>query len=417
MLKPLGDRDFAVLWAGMFVSLIGDGFFVVALAWEVYRLSNSPAALGTVLLLASAAMVVTLPLAGAVGDRLDRRWILVWSSAGSALATAAMAILTLTHTSTLWEMAALATVSAASQSFFFPVFNAYVPDLVPANLISRANALDQFARPLAQLLIGPALSGLVVAAAGSGWAFLIDAVSFAFVGAMLLAVRARPRHAREDSSMLADIREGVRFARSHVWLWGTLLAAAVSLLFFVGPWEVLVPYLIKNELHGGPAWIGLTFAAGGVGSIVTAVIIGQTGFPSRHITFMYAGFAAGVLGVAGFGLASSLWQLLVIGFFISLCFPAGLIVWQTMLQVLVPPAMRSRVSSLDWTMSLGLVPISYAMTGPAASLLGARRTLILGGLVGGLLLGAGLFLPGMRATERDGSLREAMHQGTSDHSA
>ena len=106
-------------------------------------------------------------------------------------------------------------------------------------------------------------------------------------------------------SVSGDIRVGFAYVRSHVWLWGTFASAAVAYLLFMGPAEVLLPYLVKNDLDGSAADLGLVFAAGGIGSVGCAVVIGQRGFPRRDITFMYVAWTLATVAVAGYGVATA----------------------------------------------------------------------------------------------------------------
>jgi hypothetical protein len=275
-----------------------------------------------------------------------------------------------------------------------------VPDVLPASELARANSLDQFVRPVALRLAGPALGGLLIDAVGVGTAFAFDAASFAISAIALLTMSTRaPRRAAEPASVGADIRTGMRYVRRHVWLWATFATAAIAYLLFMGPAEVLLPYLVKNEMGGSAADLGLVFAAGGIGSVGCAAVIGQRGLPRRDITFMYLAWTLATIAVAGYGLANAVWQLMLA----SLCFnaleTAGTIVWATAKQRHVPAALLGRVSSLDWLISIGLLPVSFALTGPVSAAIGAQTTLVAAGVIGGAVTFAALLLPGMRAVE------------------
>ena len=209
---------------------------------------------------------------------------------------------------------------------------------------------------------------------------------------------AHPRSEHVDSSVQA-VKEGFQFVRARVWLWGTLLSATIAYLAFMGPAEVLLPYLVKNELHGSAGDLGLVFAAGGVGAIGAALIMGQRGHPRRDITFMYATWTLATLAVAGYGLATASWQLMVACLLFNALETAGVIVWATIKQRHVPASMLGRVSSLDWLISIGLLPLSFALTAPVVALVGVRATLVGAAVIGGVSTFAALFLPGMRDIE------------------
>jgi hypothetical protein len=184
-----------------------------------------------------------------------------------------------------------------------------------------------------------------------------------------------------------------------VWLWGTLLSAAIAYLVFLGPTEVLLPYVVKNTLHGSAGDLGLVLAAGGLGAVGAAAVMGQRGQPRRDVTFMYVCWTVATLTVVGYGLGRTVPQLMLACLIFNALEAAGTIVWATIKQRHVPAALLGRVSSLDWLISISLLPVSYAITGPVAATLGVRTTLVGAGLVGGAATLGALFLPGMRAVE------------------
>ena len=400
LLAPLRLRDFRLLWSGMCVSLLGDGVFIVALAWQVYALSNTPTALAVVGIAMTVPTLAFLLLGGVMSDRFDRRRLMLVADVARGLAIAVIAVLALTGALELWHMLLLVAVFGAGTAFFGPAFDAIVPDVLPASLLPQANSLDQFIRPVALRLAGPALGGFLIEGVGVGWAFALNAATFAVSAAALLAMAPPPRTIHgPHGSVGGDIRDGFAYIRKHVWLWGTFASAAVAYLVFMGPAEVLLPFLVKNELNGSAAALGLVFAAGGLGSVGCAALMGQRGIPRRDITFMYAAWTLATLAVAGYGLATAIWQLMLASILFNALETAGTIVWATAKQRHVPPQLLGRVSSLDWLISIGLLPLSFALTGPVSAVLGVQGTLIAGGVVGGAVTFAALLLPGMRDVE------------------
>jgi MFS family permease len=400
LLAPLRHRDFRLLWTGMTVSLVGDGIFLVAMVWQAYELWNAPAALSLLGIGMTIPTIVFLLPAGVLSDRLDRRSLMLCADIGRAVVIAALAVLSLTGLLTFWELMVLVALYGVGTAFFTPAFEAIVPDIVPAADLAAANSLDQFVRPIALRLAGPALGGALVVGVGTGAAFALDAASFvaSTVAVFLMRPPAHPRSEHVASSASA-VKEGLRFVRSRVWLWGTLLSAAIAYLAFMGPAEVLLPYLVKNELHASAGDLGLVFAAGGVGAIGAALFMGQRGHPNRDVTVMYATWTVATLAVAGYGLATASWQLMVACLAFNALETAGTIVWATIKQRHVPASMLGRVSSLDWLISIGLLPLSFALTAPIAGLIGVRATLVGAALIGGVITLGALFLPGMRDIE------------------
>ena len=400
LLAPLRHRDFRLLWAGMTVSLLGDGIFLIAMAWQAYELWNAPAALSLLGIGMTIPMIAFLLPAGVLSDRLDRRKLMLCSDAGRAVVIAALAVLSLTGLLNFWELLVVVALYGVGTAFFTPAFEAIVPDIVPAADLPAANSLDQFVKPIALRLAGPALGGVLVATLGTGTAFAVDAASFgaSTVAVFLMRPPAHPRSEHVDSSISA-VKEGLRFVRGRVWLWGTLLSATIAYLAFMGPAEVLLPYVVKNELHASAGDLGLVFAAGGIGAIAAALIMGQRGHPRRDVTFMYATWTLATLAVAGYGLATASWQLMVACLLFNALETAGTIVWATIKQRHVPASMLGRVSSLDWLISIGLLPLSFALTAPVTSLVGVRATLVGAAVIGCVFTLGALFLPGMRDIE------------------
>jgi DHA3 family tetracycline resistance protein-like MFS transporter len=401
LLAPLRHRDFRVLWMGMAISLVGDGIFLIAIAWEAYALWNSPAALSIVGIGMTVPTVAFLLVGGVLSDRHDRRLLMLWSDVLRAGAVGCLAVLVFTGSLQLWQLVALVALYGCGTAFFTPAFEAIVPDLLPRNDLAAANSLDQLVRPIALRLLGPLLGGALVAV-GAGLAFAVDAASFGASAVAVLMLRPR-RVTSTHESPGAAMREGFAFIRRRVWLWGTLVAAAAAYLVFLGPSEVLLPYMVKNELHASARDLGLVFAAGGVGAIGAAVLMGQRGHPRRDVTVMYATWTLATLAIAVYGIATAAWQLMLACLVFNALETAGTIVWATIKQRHVPSRMLGRVSSLDWMISIGLLPISFALTAPVASVIGVHATLVGAGLIGAAITLAALFLPGMRDIEESGS--------------
>jgi DHA3 family tetracycline resistance protein-like MFS transporter len=403
LLAPLKDRDFRLLWSGMSVSLLGDGIFFVALAWQVYALSNLPAALALVGIAMTVPTIGFLLLGGVISDRLDRRRVMLAADITRGLAVGMIAALSLAGVLHLWHVVVLAAIYSVGTAFFAPAFDAIVPEILPADALAQANSLDQVVRPIALRLGGPALGGLLITNLGAGVAFALDAGSFAVSAASLLAMSSRPRPQGSPSASVArEMRAGFSYVRRHAWLWATLGSAAIAYLLFMGPTEVLVPFVVKNGLHGSAADLGLVFAAGGVGSVACAMVLGQRGLPRREITFMYLFWTLATFAIAGYGLANALWGLMLASLAFNALETAGTIIWATAKQRHVPASLLGRVSSLDWLISIGLMPLSFAITGPVSGAIGAQNTLIGAGVIGGVVTFAALLVPGVRAIEGHG---------------
>jgi hypothetical protein len=401
LLAPLRHRDFRLLWGGMCVSLLGDGVFLVALAWQVYELSDGPTAMGMVGIAMTVPTIAFLLVGGALSDRLNRRHLMLAADGARMFATAALAVLSLTGALEIWHITALVAIYGTGQAFFAPAFDAIVPDLIAEHQLAQANALDQLVRPIALRMLGPAVGGVLVGAAGTGAAFALDALTFAVCGGALLLMRppAVARATGHARSVVGDLRDGWRFVRDRRWLWVTFACAAVAYLLFMGPVEVLVPYVVKHDLQGDAGDLGLIFGAGGLASILSALVLGQLGLPRRTITVMYVVWTIATVAVAGYGLGTAVWHLMLASALFNALETAGTIIWATAKQQHVPSRMLGRVSSLDWLISIGLLPLSFALTAPVSAILGARETLVVAGIAGAVVTLAGLAVPGVRSIE------------------
>ncbi|MCD6728241.1 MAG: MFS transporter [Solirubrobacteraceae bacterium] len=382
ILRPLRDRDFALLWAGLTISLLGDGIYLVAIAWQVYDLSNTPSALALVGLAWSIGLAAFLLGGGVVSDRFDRRRVMVFADLVRAVALLAIGVLSVSGRLELWHLIALVIVYAGGEAFFGPALGALVPDILRERQLVEANALEQFMRQTFRRLVGPALGGGVVAWVGPGDAFLIDAATFVASAIAIGLIRTRSRGAPASTgSLRREMAEGIAFVRSQRWIWVTVLVSSVALLLFYGPMEVLLPYLIRNELGGGAGVFGLVLAADGIGAIVASLWLSQRGMPRRYLTVTYIAWGLATLPVAGYALATASWQLMALSAIHGALIALGLVIWGTLLQVRVPPEMRGRARSVDWFASIAFAPLSFALTAPVAGLLGARTTLVLAGVV------------------------------------
>jgi MFS family permease len=402
--RPLQTRDFALLWTGTAVSLVGDGITNVALAWQVLNLSNAPTALAIVGVAWTAPHVAFLLFGGVLSDRFDRRGVLIAADVVRGLMIGTAGVLSVTGALELWHLLILMAVYGVGNALFGPSFEAIIPDLVSGQDLVQANSLFSLLRPIGLRLIGPALGGLLVAAVGSGAALLVDSATFGLSAGALVLMRRLPRPTQEMTdlsfgSAFREIREGFAYVRSQAWLWATIVAAGIAQLAFQGPLQALVPFLARNELRVGARGLGLVFAAQGVGGLLGALAMGARRLPKRHVTTMYLLWTVGMLGVIGLGLARNLWQAMAAGFIGGVGITTGSIIWATLMQTLVPRNLLGRATSLDWLVSISLTPVSFAIAGPLGEAIGARATLVSGGIIAAATL-LFLFIPGVRDPER-----------------
>jgi MFS family permease len=390
-LAPLAIRDFALIWAATAISRLGDGLYLVAIAWQTYAISNVPTAMSIVGLATTLPQLVLLLVSGALSDRLPRRRLMVGADALRAVAIGTLGALALADALSLEAIVALVAVYAVGTALFQPASISLLPQVVPQDRRPQANGLMRLAGALAVRLIGPALGGAVVGAFGAGTAFLADAATFVLSLVLLLMIAPYPAPERAAKSLVADVREGLGFVRRQGWLTTSLAAASIGLLCYEGPTVILLPFLIKNHFGGNASDLGFVLSAGGAGAVLAAFLISHFGLPGRRMLLMYVLWTILASAVLLYALAGSIWQLAVVCFLAIGSMIGGEVIWTTLLQDHVPHELLGRVASLDTVVSFSLVPVSMALTGPIAAAVGARATMLVAGAIGVSCV-AGLFL-------------------------
>ena len=276
-LRPLTHRQFRLLTSATLISVLGDGLMRVALPLQVLAISgNDPVAIGAVGFSWALGHVISLPVGGLVSDRAERRTVMVVSDLVRAVVIGAMGVLGVLGTLRLWQVVALGAVFGFANGFFNPASRSLVPDLLPYEELPRGNALLAVARPLQLWIVGPLLGGALVALTSPGMALIVDGATF--VASALLLGRLARRGAAAGTittpQPMEDLREGMRFVRANRWALIWFIAVGFSTLAFHGPFDVLVPTMLKVDLGLSEAqagwWMALIFASGGVGALVAS---------------------------------------------------------------------------------------------------------------------------------------------------
>jgi len=404
MLAPLRLRDFRLLWTGMAVSLLGDGIYVVAVAFQAYAIDNDPGALALVGFAWTGGMVLFLIVGGMVADRQPRRRVMMAADAARGIVLAVLGGLSVTGALQLWMLVVLAAFYGAGEAFFGPAFSALIPELVPDEQLVAANSIEGGVRPVASQVLGPAVGGVLVATIGPGGGFLVDAGTFAVSLGCLAALHVVEVPSPSPVGALREIRAGFAYVRSQTWLWATVVMASVSLLVFFGPEEVLVPFIVKNRFGGTAGDFGAVLACAGLGNVAGSVVMGRRRLPRRPVTVMYACWGLGILPLALYAAATETWHLMPLAFLIGCGMSAGLIIWMTLMQTRVPRELRGRANSVDWFVSIGLTPISFALTAPVSAAIGIDATFVVGALAASTVTFLMLFLlPGLRERREVGA--------------
>jgi predicted MFS family arabinose efflux permease len=344
----------------------------VAIAFAVLDLTGSATDLGFVLAAGWLPQIVFVLVGGVLGDRLPRHLVMVGANLLAAAGQATSAALLLTGTAKPWHLAALQAVRGISIALFFPASQSVVPQVVEPDQLQPANALVRLGLNGSNVL-GAAVGGVVVAAAGPGYAIAFDAATY-FASALVLArMRIAPALQAAGESILRELVEGWNEFRSREWLWVIVAAASVGNLVAMASLNVLGPLVAKTDLGGASAY-GAIVAAQGAGLLLGGVLslrwraqrpllVGTLGLLPTAVTIAcYAGIrVTAVIATAAF--------------FAGIGIEIFSINWVTALQEHIPPAVLSRVSSYDALGSFVFIPLGAALAGPLADRFGVTETL------------------------------------------
>jgi MFS family permease len=387
---PLRDRGpFRLLFWGQALSAVGDRVTPVAIAFAVLGL-GSATDLGVVLAAGGVPFALFSIAGGVWADRLGRRRIMIASDVMRAATQALTAALLLTGAAEVWMLAVLSFAYGTAAAVFMPALTGLIPQTVQPGQLLEANALLALTRTTANVA-GPSIAGVVLALAGPGEAIALDALTFAASALCLLAVRTRAasRDAGDASDSFAmQLRAGWREVRSRPWLsWGLGAMSAYHVFVLPSVW-VLGPALAQRELDGSSSWATIA-ACFGVGSIIGNLVALRlrVGRPMRLAAgaLLVASTQAAIIG-SGLGTAGIAALELLAGVGVALFFT----LWDLSIQEQIPAHAVSRVSSYDFAVSVGLMPLGMAVAGPVAGVLGLHTTLRAMSAVG--LLAAALWL-------------------------
>jgi predicted MFS family arabinose efflux permease len=378
----LRHRDFRLLFWGQTASNFGSNAVVVAMAIYVTRRTGSATDLGLILAAQTGPFVLLLVFGGVFADRLPRHRVMIGSDLVRAAIHGLLAVLIITGSAHVWEIAAIEAVFGIAWAFFQPAETGLMPQTVPEDEIQEARALMEISWNLSMVL-GPALATALVLTIGAGEAFVVDAISFVVSALTLLPVSPRERGAaaaQPQETLLRGLRSGFRELSSRPWVWVTISCFSIVLMCFFAMWQALGP-LVVRDVYGHVSLFGVFTVLYGAGSVAGSILATRLRRrrPLRDVLACAILWPLPAVLVAlgtPRGVAGALLLLSGIqsGVFI--------VVWETALARHIPPGALSRVSSYDWMGSLALLPVGYVAAGPLASAFGARTVLGVGGAIG-----------------------------------
>jgi MFS family permease len=381
-LRPFRHREYRLLVTSMAASLFASGLWIVAGVYQVIALGGGPAELSLVATATAVGLLVSALGGGVAADRLPKRALLLGVEGVRVVAAGTAGLLAVAGALQLWHLAVIAFVLGAAEAFFFPAYSAILPTLLPAHELLAANGVEGTLRPVAQQALGPALAGVLVGAFAPSIALLLAGAIYGVAAVTLVAMRAvAVPPAAERSSVLGDLAEGFRYLFRTGWLFATLAFATLYVLVLIGPFEVLLPFAVRDQTGGGASSFALVLGAFGVGGAIGSLVVSSWRLPRRYLTVMILLWGAGAAPLALIGLTTQLWVMAVAAFVVGFTGSAAMVIWGTLLQRRVPPHLLGRVSSLDFFVSLALMPISMAVAGPVGEALGIPMTFVLAGLI------------------------------------
>ena len=407
MARSLANRNYRLFFVGQGISLIGTWMTRVATGWLVFRLSSGPDSaflLGVVGFAGQVPSFFLTPFAGVLVDRWNRHRLLVLTQILSLIQSALLAVVAFRGESgdaTIWQVVVLSLFQGVINSFDMPARQAFLVEMIArkedlSNAIALNSSLVNGAR-----LIGPSLAGILIALAGEGWCFLIDAISYVAVVLALLAMQLPAREERHHPPpMWHGMVEGFRYSFGFAPIRTVLLLLA--LVSFMGmPYTVLMPIFAADILRGGPYALGFLSAASGVGALIGALYLASR----RSVLGLGNAIVLSTLvfgvGLVGFAFSTVLWLSLLLMLLTGFGMMVAMAASNTILQTIVDEDKRGRVMSYFGMAFMGMTPFGSLFAGVLAGWIGAANTVMVGGIA--CMAGAVIFalrLPYLRTLIR-----------------
>jgi MFS family permease len=399
-LRSLRHRNYQLFFSGQLISLIGTWMDTVAESWLVYKLTHSSLLLGVTAFASQIPVFALAIFGGVIADNYHRRKVLIATQSASMVLAFLLAGLTLSGTVTVPAVIAIAAAFGMVNAIDIPTRQAFVVDMVAREDLMNAIALNSSMFNAARI-VGPAVAGILVATIGEGWCFFANAVSYIAVITGLVLMRTQPRQRNaEQVSALSQIKEGVRFVATARPIRALLVLLGVVSLFGMS-YSVLMPIFADQILHAGAKGLGTLMGFSGVGALggaLTLLMKKQLSGLGRWVAFACGGFG---VSVALFGQSRSLPLSCVLLVCAGFCMMIQMSSSNTLIQSMVPDALRGRVMALYSMMFMGMAPLGSLLAGFVAKHLSAPITVALGGA--GCLIAAiafGAVLPSIRPHAR-----------------
>jgi MFS family permease len=376
----LGIRDFRLLLADRLIAPASVGFSIVGVSFAVLKATDSAADLSYVLAAQIAPSLVFALIGGVAADRFPPQRVIVAANLLMALGEGTFGLLALTSRPSLWAMIGLEAITGTGVAIFYPASQALLPRLVPRDLLQEASAISRLVMNVGQMA-GGALAGLLVAAAGAGWALVLCGIGMVSTVPMLLAIRGSDpvtaEAARPDApdaparSMLTELREGWSEFRSHTWLWVIVAQFGVVLMAWYGAFSVLGPVVAREHLGGPAAWGAIT-AADAFG-LIAGGLAALRFIPRRPLLFVVLTGGAIAISPLSLAIVLPLPAVCVASFGLGVFVEMMMVQWTVTMARNIPPDKLARVSSYDVLGSVMAMPAGALIAGPLGTAIGADR--------------------------------------------
>jgi len=386
----LKNRKFLFLWLGLMISIAGSQMQVAAIHWHIRDLSGTPdpLALGGIGLARILPVIVFSLFGGVFADSYNRRAILFITQTVMALTALGLALLTFSGTAEIWHIYALTAVQAAAVAFDGPARQAIVPNIVPAKDLPNAFSLNSIAFNVGAV-VGPVLSGIVIATLGQGYTYFFNAISFLAVIAALLVIGRIPQDFKSSSGVsLAAIKDGVRFIFERKIILSTMVMDFFATFFASA--NTMLPIIARDILRVGEVGYGLLGAASSAGSVLAAFVVSQLPNLRRQGPIFLVSVIIFGLASIGFGLASTFWLAFLALALMGAADSVSTIIRNTIRQLNTPDHIRGRMTSINQIFFQGGPQLGEVEAGIVASLFGVPFAIISGGV--GTILAAFLIM-------------------------
>jgi len=423
-LRALKHRPFAFLWSGQTISRFGDSLYRIALSWWVLEKTGSAVAMGTVLVFSQIPMLVFLLIGGVVVDRLPRLRVMFVSDILSGLVITFVAVFSWLDLLQIWHIYIASMIFGFVEAFFFPAYQAVIPQITPSEFLTSANSLNGLSQRVSGI-VGPAVGAGLIAVGGTSITFGLDALSFVISALFVFPLlRSNLDKVQSDEAVsetvnrqklvlsgaegsmkealrqgFIDLREGFKFVVTVPWIWITILVFGFVNITESGPRAVALPFLIKQDLGAGVGLLGILGSAASLGFVIGMIWLGQYVRLRRRGWLGYLSVVITGATLLPFAFKLPIPILVVSTFIAGISMSVFSLVWTHTLQEMVPAKLLGRVYSIDALGSFVLLPIGFSLSGWATDIFGAPTVFLIGGIGTITLILLGLMHPAIRSLD------------------